>query len=126
MNDALQPVLLAKGKEYFRVSKFEKRPSNAKGSNEISLVATTYNVELLSPAYKKFIVCTGAWKSDGTFDAAEAKAANKAGGENFGKVIDGSELTATFKGKAGYKYRIVYQALDYHGKIASNRYYVQF
>jgi DNA repair exonuclease SbcCD ATPase subunit len=127
VNEALQPVLLAKGtKNYNRLSKIEKRPSNAEGCKEISLIATTYNVELLSPAYKKFLVCTGAWKSDGTFDAAEAKAANKAGGENFGKVINGSELKATFKGKAGYTYRIVYQALDYHGKIASGRYYVKF
>ena len=51
---------------------------------------------------------------------------NAAGFENFGKVFEGQERSASFEGKAGYKYRIVYQALDYHGMIASNRYYVQF
>jgi len=126
VNEALQPVLLAKGNAgYLRLSKIEKAPAKA-ATSTISLIATTYNVELLAPAYKKYIVCTGAWKADGTFDAAEAKAVNAAGYENFAKVIDGNERVVSFTGKAGYKYRIVYQALDYHGKIASGRYYVQF
>ena len=126
VNEALQPVLLAKGNAgYLRMSKIEKAPSKA-ATTTIGLIATTYNVELLTPAYKKYVVCTGAWKADGTFDAEEAKAVNAAGYENFGKVIDGNERVVSFTGKAGYKYRIVYQALDYHGKIASGRYYVQF
>jgi hypothetical protein len=107
------------------MSKIEKAPSKA-AQTTIGLIATTYNVELLAPAYKKYVVCTGAWKADGTYDAEEAKAVNAAGYENFGKVIEGSEREVSFTGKAGYKYRIVYQALDYHGKIASGRYYVQF
>ena len=60
-------------------------------------------------------------------ESAAAKAANAdSANENFAKVIEGQERLVTFTGKAGYKYRIVYQALDYHGKIASGRYYVQF
>lgn len=126
VNQALQPVLLYKTTTGLnRVSTIEKGASKMTGT--VMLVPTSFNAELLSPAFKKYMICTGAWDANGNFDAAAAKAANDdTSNENFAKVIDGAERTATFTGKAGYKYRIVYQALDYHGKIASGRYYVQF
>ena len=125
VNQALQPVLLYKSVNGLkRVSTIEKGASKMTGT--VLLVPTSFNAELLSPAFKKLVVCTGAWKADGTFDANEAKRVNGAGFENFGKVFEGQERVASFEGKAGYKYRIVYQALDYHGMIASSRYYVQY
>lgn len=125
VNQALQPVLLYKSVNGLkRVSTIEKGASKMSGT--VLLVPTSFNAELLSPAFKKLVVCTGAWKADGTFDANEAKRVNGAGFENFGKVFEGQERVASFEGKAGYKYRIVYQALDYHGMIASSRYYVQY
>ena len=126
MNQALQPVLLYKSVNGLnRVSTIEKGASQMTGT--VALVPTSFNAELLSPAFKKYVVCTGAWDANGNFDAAAAKAANAdSANENFAKVIDGQERLVTFTGKAGYKYRIVYQALDYHGMIASGRYYVQF
>ena len=126
VNQALQPVLLYKSVDGLnRVSTIEKGASQMTGT--VALVPTNFNAELLSPAFKKYVVCTGAWDANGNFDAAAAKAANAdSANENFAKVIDGQERLVTFTGKAGYKYRIVYQALDYHGMIASGRYYVQF
>ena len=126
VNQALQPVLLYKSVNGLnRVSTIQKGASKMTGT--VALVPTSFNAELLSPAFKKYVVCTGAWDANGNFDAAAAKAANDdSANENFAKVIDGQERLVTFTGKAGYKYRIVYQALDYHGMIASNRYYVQF
>jgi predicted nucleic acid-binding Zn-ribbon protein len=126
VNQALQPVLLYKSVDGLnRVSTIEKGASKMTGT--VALVPTNFNAELLSPAFKKYVVCTGAWDANGNFDAAAAKAANAdSANENFAKVIEGQERLVTFTGKAGYKYRIVYQALDYHGKIASGRYYVQF
>jgi len=125
VNQAMQPVLLYKSVNGLaRVSTIEKGASKMTGT--VLLVPTSFNAELLSPAFKKLVVCTGAWKADGTFDANEAKRVNGAGFENFGKVFEGQERVASFEGKAGYKYRIVYQALDYHGMIASSRYYVQY
>ena len=126
VNQALQPVLLYKSVNGLnRVSTIEKGASQMTGT--VALVPTNFNAELLSPAFKKYVVCTGAWDANGNFDAAAAKAANAdSANENFAKVIDGQERLVTFTGKAGYKYRIVYQALDYHGMIASGRYYVQF
>ena len=126
VNQALQPVLLYKSVDGLnRVSTIEKGASKMTGT--VALVPTNFNAELLSPAFKKYVVCTGAWDANGNFDAAAAKAANAdSANENFAKVIEGQERLVTFTGKTGYKYRIVYQALDYHGKIASGRYYVQF
>jgi len=125
VNVAMQPILLIKNSDSFNVaSKFEEYPSKIV-SKSAALVPTSYNAELLTPAFKKFIVCTGAWTADGTFDSEEAKAAN-ANNALLNKVFDGQERLVEFEGKAGYKYRLVYQALDYHGKIASSRYYVQF
>jgi hypothetical protein len=125
VNQAMQPVLLYKSTDGLkRVSTIRKKGTKMSGS--VLLVPTSFNAELLSPAFKKLVVCTGAWKADGTFDANEAKRVNGAGFENFGKVFEGQERVASFEGKAGYKYRIVYQALDYHGMIASSRYYVQY
>jgi hypothetical protein len=125
VNQAMQPVLLYKSTDGLkRVSTIRKKGTKMSGS--VLLVPTSFNAELLSPAFKKLVVCTGAWKADGTFDADEAKRVNAAGFENFGKVFEGQERSASFEGKAGYKYRIVYQALDYHGMIASRKYYVQY
>jgi len=126
VNQALQPVLLYKSVDGLnRVSTIEKGASKMTGT--VALVPTNFNAELLSPAFKKYVVCTGAWDANGNFDAAAAKAANAdSANENFAKVIEGQERLVTFTGKAGYKYRIVYQALDYHGMIASRKYYVQY
>ena len=123
---ALQPVLLVKTANGLgRVSTIEKGATNMTGT--AILVPTSFSAELLAPAFKKFVVCTGAWDKNGNYSEAEAKAANNAADNvNFAEVIDGQERAVAFTGKAGYKYRIVYQALDYHGKIASGRYYVQF
>ncbi len=125
VNVAMQPILLIKNSDSFNVaSKFEEYPSKIV-SKSAALVPTSYNAELLTPAFKKFIVCTGAWDKNGNWSEAEAKAAN-ANNALLNKVFDGQERLVEFEGKAGYKYRLVYQALDYHGKIASSRYYVQF
>ena len=125
-NAALQPVLLYKTTNGLnRVSTIKAGATNMTGT--AILVPTSFSAELLAPAFKKFVVCTGAWDKNGNYSEAEAKAANNAADNvNFAEVIDGQERAVTFTGKAGYKYRIVYQALDYHGKIASGRYYVQF
>jgi hypothetical protein len=125
-NAALQPVLLVETANGLgRVSTIEAGPTNMTGT--AILVPTSFSAELLAPAFKKFVVCTGAWDKNGNWSEAEAKAANNAADNvNFAEVIDGQERAVSFTGKAGYKYRIVYQALDYHGKIASGRYYVQF
>jgi hypothetical protein len=122
-NKALQPTLLAitGDKKAGILSQSFAMPTKATGS--LTLVPTTFTLETLAPAYKKFVAVTDVWKADRTkADASIGKAAN---GTNMLKVID-SEKTCTLNGEAGYIYEVSYSAVDYHGKIVTKRFYVQF
>ena len=123
VNQALQPVMLISSGDGFKMaSKMKSYPSQAPESS-IVLVPTSFNAELLTPAYKKLVVVTNAWKN-GTQDAAAARKANT--DNDLLKVLEGTNRSVEFTGEAGVKYEIVYQAVDYHGLIASYKYYVQF
>ena len=78
---------------------------------------------MLAPAYKKFVAVTDVWNADGT--EAAASVGQAANGENMKKVID-SEKSCTLNGQAGYIYEISYSAVDYHGKVTTKKFYVQF
>ena len=91
--------------------------------SSLTLIPTSYTLELVAPAYKKYIVVSDVFNADGSEAAASlGKGAN---GENMAKVID-SEKTCTINGQSGYIYEISYNAVDYHGKIVNKRFYVQF
>ena len=68
---------------------------------------TTYTYELLAPAYKKFITVTN----------------HKMSGTNLNKVINGDVRNVTITGlKSGETYNILYEAVDYNGKVAARQY----
>ena len=121
-NAALQPILVAKtGDKMKLLSRTKSNPTKVSGS--LTLYPTSYSLELLAPAYKKFVAVTDVWNADGTPAAASVgKAAN---GENMLKVID-SEKSCTLNGQSGYIYQISYSAVDYHGKVTTKRFYVKF
>lgn len=122
-NKALQPVLVGKsGDKIGILSRSKSNPTKVSGSS-LTLIPTSYTLELVAPAYKKYIVVSDVFNADGSEAAASlGKAAN---GENMAKVID-SEKTCTINGQSGYIYEISYNAVDYHGKIVNKRFYVQF
>jgi hypothetical protein len=122
-NRALQPVLIAKdGDKISLLSRSKSNPTKV-SSTSLELVPTSYTLELLAPAFKKFVAVTDVWDAAGNPAAASiGKAAN---GDNMLKVID-SEKTCTIKGQAGYTYEIAYSAIDYHGKVVIKRFYVKF
>ena len=121
-NKALQPVLVAKTGDKMRLlSRSLTNPTKVSGS--LTLYPTSYSLELLAPAYKKFVAVTDVWNADGTPAAASVgKAAN---GDNMLKVID-SEKSCTLNGQSGYIYEVSYSAVDYHGKVTTKKFYVQF
>ena len=122
-NKALQPVLIGKsGDKIGLLSKVKSKPTKVNGSS-LTLIPTSYTLELVAPAYKKYIVVSDVFKADGSL--AEASIGKAANGENMAKVID-SEKTCTINGQSGYIYEISYNAVDYHGKIVNKRFYVQF
>lgn len=121
-NRALQPVLVAKtGDKIKLLSRSLITPTKVSGS--LTLYPTSYSLELLAPAYKKFVAVTDVWNADGT--EAAANIGQAANGENMLKVID-SEKSCTMNGQAGYIYEISYSAVDYHGKVTTKKFYVQF
>ena len=123
-NKALQPVLVGKsGDKIGILSRSKSNPTKVNGSS-LTLIPTSYTLELLAPAYKKFVVVSDVDNGNGLWNAnvSEGQSAN---GENMGQVID-SEKTCTINGKAGYTYEIAYSAVDYHGKVVVKRFYVQF
>lgn len=122
-NKALQPVLIGKsGNKISLLSRSKSNPTKVSGSS-LTLIPTSYTLELVAPAYKKYIVVSDVFKADGSEAAASiGKGAN---GENMAKVID-SEKTCTINGQSGYIYEISYNAVDYHGKIVNKRFYVKF
>lgn len=121
-NRALQPVLVAKTGDKVRLlSRSLITPTKVSGS--LTLYPTSYSLELLAPAYKKFVAVTDVFNADGS--EAAASVGQAANGENMLKVID-SEKTCTMNGQAGYIYEISYSAVDYHGKVTTKKFYVQF
>lgn len=122
-NRALQPVLVAKtGDKIKLLSRSMISPTKVSGSS-LTLYPTSFSLELLAPAYKKFVAVTDVWNADGT--EAAASVGQAANGENMKKVID-SEKSCTLNGQAGYIYEISYSAVDYHGKVTTKKFYVQF
>ena len=121
-NKALQPVLIAKsGNNAKLLSQAKYKPTKVSGT--LTLYPTSYNLELLAPAYKKFVAVTDVFNADGS--EAAASIGQAANGENMKTVID-SEKSCTMNGQAGYIYEISYSAVDYHGKVTTKKFYVQF
>lgn len=135
-NKFLQPLLLAKTSNGIgRLSQSKELPTKV-GSNEFTLVATSYTAELLAPAYKKFIGVTNVFDSNNyNYNAQETtgvdcrEALNAANRGDLRKVINGDQHKVHFKADSkyngrGFIYELLYMGLDYNGKIATQKYYV--
>jgi hypothetical protein len=126
LNKVMQPIMLVEAANGpARLSQMFSSPSHL-ASNNLQLLPTTMNGELLAPAYKKFVAVLKAIKNDGSNanDAAEAKRLNE--DNDLLKVFDGGGKKAVkVEGlKSGYIYEIVYMAADYRGLVAARKYYV--
>jgi hypothetical protein len=139
-NSKLQPVLLyTTGSGTTAItSSTAAIPTTLKlsgsGQQGTTLIATSYTGEILAPAYKKYIAVVDVINGDKSAQGgdatclAAAKLANSKAGSNFNEVIDGGQRAAVFTTDskyAGYTYVIAYAAVDYSGKIVTNRYYVK-
>ena len=129
-NLALQPCMIgiANDKASMLSQTFSKPTKVA--SKTIELYPTSYSLELLAPAYKKFVAVTDVFDAStkAPVELSQAKTmASQANtsGENMKRVFD-QETTCKFNGEAGYIYEITYSAVDYHGKVAIKKFYVQF
>lgn len=79
----------------------------------VTLLPTSYSLELFAPAYKKFVKCTSSNASDLKSD-------------ELGKVINGTVDEINVSGlKSGQTYEFLYEAVDYHGKVFAKKYYIR-
>jgi hypothetical protein len=128
-NKALQPTLMAVNNKNKAGILSQSLYLPTKASSALTLIPTSYTLETLAPAYKKFVAVTDVF--DATTKAAlpladaQAKAAAANSGNNMMKVID-SEKSCTLSGEVGYIYEVTYSAVDYHGKVVNKQFYVQF
>jgi hypothetical protein len=117
---------------YTKLSRSSVRPTKVK-STSVKFLPTTFNAEIISPAFKKFVAVTNVWKSsdlsvsaksDDAACFAELQSANSQ--DKMMEVIEGNKLVIPFTGKAGFRYEILYSALDFEGKVMNRKFYIQF
>ncbi len=92
-----------------------------KGTGDaITLFLTSYNGELLAPAYKKYIAVVK------DLDGGDITNANNASELN--KVLDGRQQKAYVAVNdltPGHTYQLVYTALDYRGNVSARSFYIK-
>lgn len=100
------------------------------GGNGFMIYATSYNAEVLAPAYKKVVAVTDVIDNATGKSVSDAKSqcvAINGGAEFLATVVPGNQkrfAIPTSGMKAGYTYEILYTAVDYTGVTATARYYV--
>ncbi len=130
INGKMQPTMLVKTTDGFSMLSTIKAKPSVFNAEDAILVPTSFNAEILAPAFKKYIAVsnvinaeTGANAYDG--DATCVSALKAANSGDLNKVLEGSTREVSFNGQAGYIYEIVYSAVDYDGFISNSKYYVK-
>lgn len=128
-NQRLQPTLIASdGTGAKMLSEAKNYPTVFTGSN-LSLVPTTWTLELIVPIAKKHVAVT-----DVIYGNKSAKDGDSSCKSELSRVNDSPTLNVLLSGeqrrayatnlKSGYTYEIAYSALDFHGKMATRKYYI--
>jgi hypothetical protein len=124
-NSFLQPALFyTNGSSFDQLSTMANMPTTislSDGEASKVLYASSYTGEIIVPAYKKYVAiykkdASGSWVPYTTGNDAQYKT---------GEVIDGDVVKVGFHATETGLYRVVYQALDYNGKVAGRNYYIQ-
>ena len=130
VNGKMQPTMLVKTNGDFSIlSTIKSNPSELNAASAV-LVPTSFNAEILAPAFKKYVavsnvidVATGKNAYDG--DATCVNVLKAANSGDLNKVLEGSTRTIEFNGQSGYIYELTYSAVDYDGFISNSKYYVK-
>ncbi|HPB03958.1 MAG TPA: hypothetical protein PLH00_03840, partial [Bacteroidaceae bacterium] len=120
-----------KDKQYHPASANAGVPSPFNGVATYTLYPTSFNAELLAPAYKKFIAVTDVINNVSGVSAKGGDAGCTAilqgtnSSADFNTIHEGNVASVEFKPTtAGYTYEILYSAIDYQGWISTRRFYV--
>lgn len=126
-NSRLQPVLIASnGSGIKRLSGSKSYPTVLK--KDVTFYPTSWTMELLTPFARKHVAVTNVFNGtssaqEGNSDCvARLKAANTG---NMNQVINGDmRKVEAFGFTPGYTYEVAYSALDFHGNMATRKYYI--
>ena len=127
-NARLQPTLVASDAKGTKILSRAKSYPTLMKAGVINLVPTTWTLELAVPLAKKHVAVTNVFKDNKSAQGgdnnckSELKRVN--GGENMNTVIAGDIRRVYADMKSGYTYEVAYSALDFHGKIATRKYYI--
>lgn len=122
-NKYLQPTLFYNcNGSYGRLSREKSVPSvftvpSGSTSGSITLYPTTFNAELLCPAYKKWVQVTK------LSDEGSVSITNGNGSQQ-GIMLSSKEHGIVLNAEQGTEVEIVYSAIDYYGKVVTRKYYV--
>ncbi len=126
-NSRFQPFMVAgDSKGLKRLSGSKNYPTEL--TSGISVYPTSQTMELLCPIARKHVAVTNVFKGDKSAQGGNADCLARLKAANTGKlntVLDGNVRRIDLSGlKAGYVYEIAYSGLDFHGNIATRKYYV--
>ena len=117
INWALQPTMFIEANsEISRPGIMNNYTSYDAG--EIKLIPSSWTVELLAPAFKKYVVVT-------SVDGVDVKADDPVNAGLLGKVLPGSVYEIPFTIEPDKTYAIQYSALDYEGNIRTLNYFIK-
>lgn len=130
INKVLQPVMLVKTTDGFHKLSQTIYTPTVMTSGDVHFIPTSYNAEIVAPAYKKLVGVTNVFSMDrskhaqaGDSDCLNVlKAANAKAG--VAEIIDGDTNVVAFSAKKGYIYEVTYTSVDYSGLVVARKYYV--
>ena len=116
INWALQPTMFVDCNE--EISRPGVHDYAVYNAGEITLIPTSWTVELLAPAFKKYVVVT-------SVNGEPVSPEDPVNAGLLGKVIPGSVNQIPLTIEAGKTYAIQYSALDYEGNTRTLNYYIK-
>lgn len=129
-NKLLQVAMFCKGSDgnLHHLSTNSVLPTVFNGTGAYELFPTSYTLDVVVPAYAKFVAVTNVWSATGNAQAGDAACVsalqNANAGQYLNTVLEGGRYGIAASLQAGFTYEIFYSAVDYSGKISQRKYYV--
>ena len=127
-NMRLQPLLVAGDGTGAKFLSEAKGYPTVLGS-DICFIPTTWTLELVVPLAKKHVAITDVIKDNKSAKGGDSKCLSELQRVNsqptMNTIIPGDERRAFATMASGYTYEVAYSALDFHGKIATRKYYIR-
>lgn len=129
-NKLLQVAMFCKGSDgnLHHLSTNSLLPTVFNGTGAYELFPTSYTLDVVVPAYAKFVAVTNVWSATDNAQAGDAACVSALqianAGQYLNTVLEGGRYGIAASLQAGFTYEIFYSAVDYSGKISQRKYYV--